>query len=612
MESHDPITLVGTAEPPDAHTTGTPKEAGSAAVLASRAGSLQRRIWSWVHSSGGLWLPLLVCAAGSVLSVVAGNALISYEAREVEAALDSTASNMARAIEGRFSRQAEELHDQGLAWSEHGVDERKWQSEAELLLKRSKAILAIEWLSSTAPKAFRIESAAGMPIAEALRRDGPILEERQKALLADTESFLGPYAVDDKQVFELVIPIEKDKETQRLSAILDPAALVEGIPRSDTHLFAITLGDRVLVQRGEMKERPTLPAKEETVDLPRGENWTLRVQPDPQLQSLGSRLPRWILLAGLVISVLLAAMVRLGQVTWTGSRELLEANTRLNSKLREVELTHERTRALAATLREERQTLRKENQALREESQMRGEDVVHQDSVVAELEAFTYSVSHDLRSPLGAILNYAAALTEDCGGQLDENGREYLTRISGSARSAVAMMDGLLVFSRVGRHELKRSQVDVRELVREVYDELASSSNGRRLELSMGELPPVEADRTLMRVLVTNLLSNAVKFTAHAEAPKLEVGGYSQGGETVYYFEDNGIGFDMQDAGRLFGVFERLHGSNQYEGHGVGLAVVERIARRHGGSVRAEAVLGKGATFFVNLPQGQPSDGHAT
>jgi len=128
----------------------------------------------------------------------------------------------------------------------------------------------------------------------------------------------------------------------------------------------------------------------------------------------------------------------------------------------------------------------------------------------------------------------------------------------------------------------------------------------------MGELPPVEADPTLLRVLVTNLLSNAVKFTSHAEAPKLEVGGYDQGSETVYYFEDNGIGFDMQDAGRLFGVFERLHGSNQYEGHGVGLAVVERIARRHGGTVRAEGVLGKGATFFVNLPHRPPSDGHAT
>jgi light-regulated signal transduction histidine kinase (bacteriophytochrome) len=118
----------------------------------------------------------------------------------------------------------------------------------------------------------------------------------------------------------------------------------------------------------------------------------------------------------------------------------------------------------------------------------------------------------------------------------------------------------------------------------------------------MGELPSVHADPTLLRVLVTNLLSNAFKFTSHAEAPKLEVGGYVQGGETVYYFEDNGIGFDMQDAGRLFGVFERLHGSTQYDGHGVGLAVVERIARRHGGTVRAEGVLGKGATFFVTFP----------
>lgn len=605
MKSHDPITLVGAAEPAQARASAEPKEAGAAAVVASRAGSLQRRIWAWMRSTGGLWLPLLVCAAGSVLSVVAGSALISYEAREVEASLANTASNMARAIESRFSREDELLHDQGLAWSEHPIDARKWQSEAELSMKRSKAILAIEW-GPTDVGPMKCETVEGVPVLAALSNDGAARRAREEARQADTDSFLGPFAVDGKQVFELIIPVQRDERTQRISAVLDPAVLVDGIPRADTHLVAVTLGERVLYQHGQLRDGPSLPTKEETVDLPRGENWTLRVQPDPEQQTLGSRLPRWILLAGLVMSVLLAGMVRLGQVTWNGSRELLEANNHLNSRLRDVELGHERTRAVAATLR-------KENQALREEAQARGEDVVHQDSVVAELEAFTYSVSHDLRSPLGAILNYAAALAEDCGELLDDNGREYLSRISGSARSAVAMMDGLLVFSRVGRHELRQAEVDVRGLVREVYDELASSPNGRRLELSMGELPTVEADPTLLRVLVTNLLSNAVKFTSHAEAPKLEVGGYTQGSEAVYYFEDNGIGFDMQDAGRLFGVFERLHGSTQYEGHGVGLAVVERIARRHGGTVRAEAVLGKGATFFVSFPHRQPPrDGHAT
>jgi len=600
MESQDQVSLVGAAEPADPRVLPTPRRG-----RAARLGGLQRSFWTWLRAGGGLWLPLLVCAAGSVLSVVAGGAFVSYETRQLESTLDNSASAMARAIEIQFGREVDDLRAQGAAWSEFGTpDQRKWESEADLFMRRSKSILAIEWkpLRLASGSELKHETVEGVQVLEALRRDGEYPTERHDAIEAKSEAFLGPYTALGHEVFEQILPILKDKDVQIVSAVLDPALLVESAARGDEHIYSLTVGDRVLCRRGTLADPASVSTKQATIDLPRGDDWTLTVQPDPAVQTMGTRLPRWIVLSGLIISVLLAGMVRLGQATWSGSRDLIQSNAQLSGRLQEIELDNERMRTAVIELQDERQELKKENKRLSDEAQARGEEVVHQDSVVAELEAFTYSVSHDLRSPLGAILNYAAALAEDCSDQLDANGREYLGRISGSARSAVSMMDGLLVFSRVGRHELRRAKVDVREVVREVYDELSRSMKGAPPELSMGELPPVQADPTLLRVLVTNLLSNAFKFTSHSEAPKLEVGGYVQGAETVFYFEDNGIGFDMQDAGRLFGVFERLHGSTQYAGHGVGLAVVERIARRHGGTVRAEAVLGKGATFFVSLP----------
>src|SRR6185295_10977138 len=168
---------------------------------------------------------------------------------------------------------------------------------------------------------------------------------------------------------------------------------------------------------------------------------------------------------------------------------------------------------------------------------------------------------------------------------------------------------GLLAFSRVGSRELKVADIDVATMVREIHGQLAES--GRNSEqhpaLFMGELPSVRADRTLLWTLFTNLLSNAFKFTQGTEDPRVEVGGYSRDDETVYYVKDNGIGFDMRYANKLFQVFERLPTNEPHDGYGLGLAVVERIVHRHGGSVRAEAVPGKGATFFVTLPSGATS-----
>src|SRR5262249_6950691 len=221
---------------------------------------------------------------------------------------------------------------------------------------------------------------------------------------------------------------------------------------------------------------------------------------------------------------------------------------------------------------------------------------------IAELETFNYSVSHDLRGPLGAVVNFAAILTEDYGDQIDATGREHLQRIVGSAAAAVSMMDALLAYSRSGRTELRKTHLDMRRLAQEVCDELSASSPNLKCAIRIGELPDAFADESMIRFVFANLIGNACKFKPAGEEPSVEVGGGVEGKEVVYFVLDQGIGFDMRFADKLFKVFERLHSSEQFAGHGVGLAIVARMVRRHGGRAWAQGAVGKGSTFYFSLP----------
>jgi light-regulated signal transduction histidine kinase (bacteriophytochrome) len=222
---------------------------------------------------------------------------------------------------------------------------------------------------------------------------------------------------------------------------------------------------------------------------------------------------------------------------------------------------------------------------------------------IEELETFNYSVSHDLRSPIGAVINFAAILQHDHGDQLDESARDCLDRISVSAKVAVSLMDGLLAFSRSGREEIHKVSVDMRDLVEGVRDDLSAADATAGAAIQIGELPDALADPAMIRRVFTNLISNALKFARKGESPSVDVAGYAQAGEVVYFVRDQGVGFDMRYAQKLFGVFERLHSSDEFAGHGIGLAIVSRIVRRHGGRVWAQGAVGKGATFLFSLPE---------
>jgi len=225
-----------------------------------------------------------------------------------------------------------------------------------------------------------------------------------------------------------------------------------------------------------------------------------------------------------------------------------------------------------------------------------------------ELESFSYSVSHDLRAPLRHIQGFVEMLQQAPSIQGDKENLRYMGVISKAAKEMGRLIDDLLAFSRTGRSEMHLVDVDMGEMVGQIIQDLSMQYNGRRLTWDVKPLDKVEGDPTLLRLVWTNLLDNALKYTQRREETKIEIGQFVRGGddstgpERVFYVRDNGVGFDMRYSSKLFGVFQRLHRADEFEGTGIGLANVQRIIHRHGGRVWAEGQVDSGATFYFSLP----------
>ena len=220
-----------------------------------------------------------------------------------------------------------------------------------------------------------------------------------------------------------------------------------------------------------------------------------------------------------------------------------------------------------------------------------------------ELEAFAYSVSHDLRVPLRAIDGFSRILMEDYGDSLDEEGNRLISIVRDNTEKMGDLIDDILLLSRVGRQKMKGFEIDMEYLVRNVWEDLRPDWDGRELELVVDDLPNAQGDRILMAQVFQNLLSNSIKFTRNKNPAVIEVGAQNYKDEIIYYVKDNGAGFDMKYIDKLFGLFQRLHTAEEFEGTGVGLSIVQRIIKRHGGQVWGEGEPFKGATIYFTLPK---------
>src|SRR5206468_1320092 len=226
--------------------------------------------------------------------------------------------------------------------------------------------------------------------------------------------------------------------------------------------------------------------------------------------------------------------------------------------------------------------------------------------MVKELEAFTYSISDDMRGPLRAIDGFSRVLLEEYPDKLDAEGKRLLNIIGSNAETMGQLIDGLLAFSHLGRQPLDQSDIAMEELAASVFEELKADARNRDVLIELQSLPPAFGDRNMIRQVFVGLIGNAFKFTRPRANAVIEIGHKeTAAGQTIYYVRDNGVGFDMQYSSKLFGVFQRLHRPDEFEGTGVGLALAQRIIQRHGGRIWAEGKVNEGATFFFTLPTGE-------
>jgi len=305
-----------------------------------------------------------------------------------------------------------------------------------------------------------------------------------------------------------------------------------------------------------------------------------------------------VLILALTIGFGTFHIVRVDRLVIARTKELKNSNDALEHEISERAKQQAIMHRTTLQLRQREEELNRHRNHLEE---LVGQRTHELSTVNKELEAYSYSIAHDLRAPLRAVTSFSQILLDDAAEKLDSDQRDSLQRVINASKHMADLIDDILELSRITRKELQREQIDLSGLVSDIVEELRRAEPEREVTVAIADGVTVEGDAKLLRVALENLLGNAWKYTARVEQPSIEFGTTVQEQKTVYYLKDNGVGFDMRYADKLFHAFQRLHNSEDYEGTGIGLATVQRVVQRHGGQIWASSELGKGSSFYFTL-----------
>ncbi len=523
-----------------------------------------------------LWLPVLVACVGVLASLAGWGVLISGRRAEILDATERAAAQTRDAVEKHLQTQVGALEGLTQLWGDFGLgDPPEWRADVDQQVEQTPGLTSVAWVD--------LDDRGVRTTAGKARSDEEIDFDLEDARRFYPERHLSGPRRDASGAFlyRVVLPASTpEDQAGMLVARFHVAPLLENVLQARAEGYALSVlwdGEEIFSQ-GVPSADPWQRwwRVEETITLPLEGQW--RIVHRPTAAFAAARLPpipHYLLAAGILLSLVLAVLAHQLRLTVRQSRFLVASNRALERRGIELESrVAERTAAL-------------------------------QEAVV-ELEAFNYSVSHDLRSPLSAILNFTSILAEDYADRpLDAEGRAILARIARSASRATALLEGLLGLSRAGRASLTLRRIDMTSLAREAFAQVRAGADEEdgEVELRIDPLPVAVGDRNLLGDVFANLFSNALKYSRGCEKRRIAVSGREDERECVYEVSDNGKGFDMRFAEKLFGVFERLHAEEGVEGTGVGLAMVARIVKRHGGRVFAEGRVGEGARFGFALPR---------
>ncbi|MEX0960465.1 MAG: ATP-binding protein [Burkholderiales bacterium] len=554
-----------------------------AAASAVRYGEAERLPWRW--------LPGLVT---TVLLLVAFNlwqALVAQSVERLEIATEQVLDRTRAIVLDRVQAQLNLIERLTMQWShEEGFpEESRWRSDAAILLDHFPYIAGIgltdtDWIyRRTAFRNLTLDAVGKRADVDPLRRRAIQEAIAQRTIRITPALEILPGGLG----FAIAAPMFRDGTFRGLTMAgirFDDLLLFAEGPQPRGFVTALLEGDRELIRSPANAPLQKL-SRRAPIELP-GATWTLQVWPTPQQVSVSrGTLPELVLGFGILVAILMGIALAAIQLVARKNRELSGFTRVLETEIAERKSAEEAERTL--------------NLELEDRVQERTRDL---EAMNKELEAFSYSVSHDLRQPLSSIAGFSKMLMDDYGEKLDAAALHYLQRIHGNVTRMGQLIDDLLDLARVNRAELDIQPVDLTALARQITGRLREPEPQRQVNVHITDGMRAHADRILIGVALENLLSNAWKFSRDRKPAEIEFGCEQRDGRTVFHVRDNGAGYDPQFSHKLFGVFQRLHAESEFPGNGVGLATVNRVIARHHGEVWSESSPGNGAVFFFWLP----------